>query len=377
MVTTWIVFETTTGHVLKEFTPVSGGWSTRLNEAETVTCDIMLDDAEAAYQSWRLLATPWKHSIGVCQDGVWFGGPILPHDYEAGGLLKLTARGVRTVFAHRVVLPPAAATRPLVDWEGNPDKSLNTRLEGVDLGTIARFLVWQAMQWPGGSLPIDLEPPRPGSRKREYVAVEMKIVDDALKQLSEVQNGPDIMFDLYQVDDSHMRWRMRTGTEQSPRLTGKDVHVWDVAGAASGVASLAVKTDPSRMGSNSWAVAGRGDDTVLVAKKFDDTLVAAGFPLLDIVDTSHTNVSEQSTLDGYAAANAATGQTWGEFWEFDARLDQQPFLDQYRVGDDALIIVGDDSYLPAGEYRRRILAISGDIDGQLAKIVTGEARAHG
>jgi len=369
--TQWYVFETLTGEVLREIEVVSGSWTSRLNEPEALDVTLALA-AEDIGDGWKNLLTPWKHSLMVEESGRLYGGPIQPHDYSPGTPLKITASGIRSYFKKRTVLPPEARTIPLVTQEGDPNDALDTTLVGYDLGTIGRLLVAQACSWPGAGLPIVYEPVRAGTRERTYRAVELKNVDEALDQLSGVENGPDFDFRLRWKDDSHVEWALVSGTEKHPQLSADQVFVWDLSAAESAGTDLTVQVNPSAMGSLSWSSAGRGDDSVIIAQAYDPLLVDRGMPLMELVDTSHTNVSEQKTLDGWAREQLRTGKQPSEFWSFSASLRSAPWLRDYRVGDHVVVQVSDDPYIPDGSYTRRILELSGDETGQWVKITCGE-----
>jgi hypothetical protein len=375
-VTRWFVFETMTGTILREFEPQTGSWEARLNEAEALKVSLPLTDPILAAMDWRNLATPWKHSIAMDEGGRLSGGPILRHSYAPGSPLELIARGIRVWLSRRTILPPNAATEPLVSADGTPNFGLDTKLSGTDLGSLGRYLVWQACQWPGGRVPIVFEPARKGSRSRSYRSVELKNVDEALTQLSGVENGPDFDFRLrYKqgTSDTQVEWAMVSGTESQPRLMSELAHGWDLTAQQSSGGELDVQTDPTVMGSLSWSSAGRGNDSVLIARAYDPSLIDNGVPLLEIVDTSHTNVTVQSTLDGWAEEPLRTAKGPSEFWSFRARLDEPPRLRDYRVGDMCVVRVQGDPYVPDGEHRRRILCLSGEHGSPWVTITCGES----
>jgi hypothetical protein len=123
----------------------------------------------------------------------------------------------------------------------------------------------------------------------------------------------------------------------------------------------------------------------MVARAYDSTLVDSGFPLMEDVDSSHSTVSEQPTLDSYAAAMVRAGLSPHEVWSFTAEayptgesgLSGGPQLGQYRVGDfadlvfdkwDALTGQGDPFMTEARTVRHRIIGLSGDERGRFVKV---------
>lgn len=366
------IVETVTGDVLDEVEP-DYSWSAALNEAETIKYTAEVEDPDEYERDWRNLATSWKHSIIIEEGGRLMGGPIIPHTYEPGGPLEFTSRGMRHMMARRRVLPRRAYEQgTIVLPDGRPDPACDTVLEGLDLGSIGRALIEQAMLCPGGALPISLHAPRAGTRTKTYRGSEMKKIDEALAQLSDVIGGPDFDFRPYwEVETRKVAWRFVSGTEERPRLASSSEHVWEVSADWSPMSDIGVETDPTAMGSASWALAGRGDDSVLCGYSWDVSLIDAGFPLMDIVDTSHGNVTEQDTLDGYAAAGTMRGREIPEFWDFSALATESPRLAEYWTGDFCRLNVDHGAYIPAQSVRRRILALSGAAGSDWVKITTG------
>jgi hypothetical protein len=371
--TSYYVFETLTGKILTEFEPEQASWSMRANEAETVSVTLDLSDPANRALDWRNLATPWKHCIAIEEHGRFLGGPILPHDWdEDDHRLKLSVRGIRVLLGRRTVLPARALTASLVTPAGIPDTSLDTTISGVDLGTVGKRLIQQAMSWPGFELPIVFHEDRPGSITRSYAAVDLSKVDAALADLSDEENGPDIRLQLRRGDKRDLEWVYESGTAAEPRLQSPSVHTWELQADEAAGSGVSVTTDPTEMASISWATAGRSSDRVLVSRYFDRRLVDAGFPLMEAVDSSNSSVSEQTVLDGLAAERARTSLKPSEFWSFRVRLDASPFLIEYNVGDLVRVVVRNSDYVPVGEFTRRIAGLSGDEQGDWIKVTCGE-----
>ncbi|TCJ28768.1 hypothetical protein E0W80_04515 [Microbacterium sp. PI-1] len=363
MVVRCFVFETLSGNLLQEVEPSDLQWSENANQAETVDGAFDLNSTSEGSRDWRNLGTPWKHSIAVDANGRLLGGPIMPHDFsDAGGSLKLTARGGRIVFSRRSVLPPAALTQSLVLPNGEPDTSLDSTWAGFDLGTIAKKIGQQACAWPGSNMPIVWPEDRSGIRERTYAAIDRKNVDDAWSDLSKVENGPDIRMRLEWDGPDRFRWVFETGTEEQPRLQGPDAFDWEV-GQGSG---LSVQTNPSRMGSLSWSQGGRADDTTLVRSLYDPTLIDRGFPLLELESDASSNTVLPETLDSWNVETLRTAKKPWEFWSFNVRADESPYPFEYGPGSLINVTVTEDApvaggYVPPGTYTRRIAGLSGAI----------------
>lgn len=374
------IFETRGGAVITEIDPDSLSWDAVTNEAETVKVDIDLNSAGEAGRNWRSTAAAWKHSIAVETGGRVYGGPILPHDFDDdSAVLNLTARGFRILLARRRVLPLAAfPPRSLLLPNGLPDTTLDTVLSRLDMGSIGKRLVQQACEWPGwGDIPIVFPADREGTRERTYPAIERKNLDDALSDLSGVDNGPDFRFQLEKVGNDAFQWRFESGTEARPRLEAPDVFAWEV-GRGSG---LSVSSNPSRMGSLAWSEGGRSNDTALVRSLYDPTLIDNGFPLLELESDASTNTDLAETLDAWNVETLRTSIRPWEFWSFKIRADEPPFLGEYNVGDLVDVVITKDSpiaggYIGPGTYRRRIAKLSGDMSEWIT-VTCGEAYSDG
>ena len=160
---------------------------------------------------------------------------------------------------------------------------------------------------------------------------------------------------------------------------------WDLTAPESAGYSLTIDEDASELGSLSWATGGRSADTVLVSRAYDPALVDLGFPLMEITDSSHSSVSVQATLDGYAAANVAGGRRPAEVWAFNTKAypvgsdgtSAGHSIDEYTVGDYAALHLdpydpetgrGDPYLAEGGTVLHRIVGLSGDSAGDEIKI---------
>ena len=127
-------------------------------------------------------------------------------------------------------------------------------------------------------------------------------MDKRMSELSNVINGPDVMFRPEWTDGTKtkVRWGCYHGTSLSPRITSPDVHVFDTTAALGSISGVEVRTSSSYLVSRVWATgAGTGAGT-LIARAEDRTLVDAGFPFYEdvISDTSVTADSESTTSTG-------------------------------------------------------------------------------
>lgn len=397
VVTRFYVFETRGGALLEEIEPSEHDWQEQSNTAETINAHFV-----DGVRGWRNLFTPWKHSIAVDVGGHLLGGPIIPQDFDRDkSMLKVTARGLRHMLNLVPILPAPPLTAILPDWlspGGVPATDYDTNISGVDLGTIGKRLVQQACTWPGWTdIPIEFHPDRAGTRQQSYTAVERKKVNPALTDLSNQKNGPDIRLRLVRTSSDSFGWVYESGTEDQPRLQGEAPLTWE----PNDVTGVGVQLDPTRMGSASWASAGRSSDNTLLRMLYDPYLVDRGFPLLHLDADVSTTTKDTGTLDSANVETLRTARKPWEFWSFDASGDQSPFPYEYGCGDLAElflserqqlklglltgpgtltgpgVVTGDTrldpiyDYLPAGSYQRRIVGLSGSSRSDFIEVTCG------
>lgn len=357
--------------------PVMKGasWAAQLNRPDSLSCKVDMRDPDALALDLRSSAAAKKTIIVARTEAdVMLAWGVLdePEWDEDKRTLSLQADGVWDGYFGKTIIAPASArTAPLVttDAEGYPvvNPALNTNLSGLSLGSIGKRLVAQRLAWPGAPTAFVLPDDEPGTRVREYLFSDMKTVSSALTDLTNVENGPDFAFDAQRASDGlGLRYVMRHGSEARPRI-GTDAGVWAL-GNLSKITGLKSKSSGSEMGSAAWLTAGRSSGSALLSRRINDELLAAGYPPLDLVDTSHGDVTRQATLDDYAAELISFGRRPTQNVSFSIRADSTPALGSYRPGDTVTIDVPKDHPYLVGPIPIRITSISGDEKGKTVKI---------
>ena len=442
----WFLADLRTGRRLLDLPVLSGQWSRRLNEPETLEATVSMRNPDVIALNMRV-ASRTGRSLLVCasDDAVLGAGIVWSRRYTRDSRrLQLTAKGVWSYYDHRYILPVLAAETDLTDFtipdpadeaKTIPNPDLSTTLTGWELGTIAKKLVQQAHAWTGGALPIVFEDDRTGTHERAFKGPEFKNLGTVLDQLTQVEGGPDIVFQpRFTPDRLGVEFVLRTGTELTPQLFGSAVHQWNLSASDAAISDLEIVEDASELAGLAWLTGGRSLDEVLVSRSSDTGLVDEGYPLFERLDSSHSSVEEQATLDGYAAEATAVGGAPIELWSFSARSSKQPTIGSYWEGDfcdidipayggtlrataiipdeDGLVgsldlpygvdgeglvdvgpytedgeglveittgvertpIIGDPFLVEGGTFRRRIVGMSGDERGDWVKIITAPER---
>lgn len=410
----WFLADLRTGRQILDLPPLTGSWERFLNAPERIKAVLDMRDPDTIQLRPRVAAAPGRSILAVAAgDVVLAAGPVWAHVYDRDAkTLQITAAGIWSYFDHRYVLPIAAATIGVDQFtipdetaagKTKPNPTVGTYLTGWEYGTIAKKWVQQAQAWTGGNVPIVFESDRAGTRERNFEGADFKNLGTVLSQLTQIENGPDIRFmPRLTIDRLGIEFAMQTGTDASPLLTGGP-HQWDLTAPESSISNFQINSDATEIASTGWATAGRSADTVLVARSIDPTLTDLGYPLLETLDSSHTSVSVQATLDGYAAESTTLGRSPFETWDFTVEANARPFLGSFWEGDwceidvaayddggglipgpDAVIgpwvetgpVVppgtGDPYLLDAQTSRRRITYMRGDQDGRTVDVKTME-----
>lgn len=359
--------------------PVMEGasWSTQLNRGDEVTCSIDLNDKDARALDLRSSSAPNKTILLAKNDDdkiLAFG--LIGDDgrkwNEDRKMLTLSVSGLEdSYFGKTIIAPSAARTAPLVtlDPEGYPtiNPALNTTISGVSHGTIGKRLVAQRLAWPGAPTIFDLPADEAGFRTQTYLLSSLKRIGPALSDLTKQEQGPDFAFEGYRAPDGlGLRIRMLHGSEAVPRL-GAHVGTWSL-GENSPLIGFNITDAVGAGASAGWMTAGRQEGAALISRVLNPDPIAAGYPPFDVVDTSHSDVSVQGTLDSYNAANMQDAQDPIQDLEFSVRADATPALGSYRPGDRITIDVPAEHPWHTKSIEIRITSISGNEVSDVVKI---------
>lgn len=223
--------------------------------------------------------------------------------WKYGDSLALDVGDGWSIWDKRLVMPAglsAAWADGYVKIEDDqPPAGWVLRLSG-SYGDIAAGLIRESMS--AGALPYTLPERQGGSHEREYDAWDFAAVSTRLKDLTGLQDGPEIRFDPY-VDQAVLRWRLAVG---SPEIVDRQWQ-WNAALPRQRVELSAVDADGGGLAGQAYGVGGRSEDQTLVARSRSDRLTAQGWPLLQMADTSHSTVSELATLVGYVDDDVRSG----------------------------------------------------------------------
>lgn len=365
MTTTWIIGDLLTGARIQTLPVMAGLWSDLLNGSGTIQCTVDLNDPDVQRLRLAESARPGRTFLAaVSGDTVLQAGPVWRHSVsEELNTLSIFGAGMYSYFDRRVLLPVLAPDQL------PSDPATDTNFANHSLQAIAVAIVQQALSWPSGNVPVITPTPLPGNNERNYRGADVAPVGERLRQLTGVRDGPDIRFvPRWTTDRLAVEWVMQVGTPTEPLLFSPQEPVFNVGLEESSVSDVSVSIDGANIGSQGFASGGRAIEEALVARAFDPRLTSEGFPLLDLVDSSHATVKEFPTLQGYANELVLRSRTPIESWSFTHQTDQRPFLTGFNVGDFAKVRIYNSPYFPDGERRLRITSRSGDAVGDTVSL---------
>lgn len=364
----------------------SARWTQTLNDTESIEVTVPLYAAskdattqhiinDARILDLRNTTAIGKAVLVVEDDGKLVGGPIMQRSYDSDSKkLTLTASGMWSYFDHRVVLPPEAASKPLIDSAGNPDTSLDMSWSKTTWNTIARNIVAQAMSWPSGNVPVLLEDAESGDSEVTYTAVDLNIVGEVLSNITERENGCDIGFYCQRQDDGlGFQWQMVTGHP----LISAGSHRFNADALIPGLSGLDTSEDAENLATWCWFTAGKSDDTVLVASAYNKLLTDAGAPMWEMVNSEHSTVKLLQTLQDYATEAAGVYympvsttecKIHRDYLKNIARLS----LGNLNVGDYIRFTTSGDWFFTDGAHTRRITALSGSESDDWITVTLGD-----
>jgi hypothetical protein len=360
-----------TGQLVGGPLPVTAAsFTSTLNDAGSATgITLNLSNSALARVDIRRLTAPARKFVFIeyGQPGrvmlpVW-GGPVWSQSYSRKDrTVSIGAAGIASIFDHRKVVRALGADKAVA-------KS-NLSYQDYSYPSLAIALVKQAQQYTGGDLPIVMPSVTGGGgHDRQWFGWELQWCGELLDSLSSLDGGPDIAFTAHRktAGSNFVEWVMRLGDESTPEIKqdGPD-WVWDDTVHDSSVTDISSDVDGSKLGTRVWVPGDGIESDRIVGSAEDLTLVQAGYPMLDAEDTTHTSVTLQSTLDGYATEMLRARAHPAETWKLTVRADRGPVLGTYQPGDYARILLRGDPFLPDGTHRVRILEVSGSLDHRVS-----------
>jgi hypothetical protein len=180
-----------------------------------------------------------------------------------------------------------------------------------------------------------------------------------LTKLSNVINGPDIMFKPRLIQDNQLTFDFWTGTDKQPRIYQKYTPVWDTTPARGEVVDMSTIVTGSYQTFRTYSTGAGQDEGLLIKVATNDGPLQAQYPLLETV--VNVGNSENPTV----VANHGISNLWVNKEpllevQMTVRADGPIPLGDFWPGDLVHVITQGWLSLPDGMTEMRLLSIVGD-----------------
>ena len=332
------VFDGRTGAHVSRLSWTSLSWSDSINEAGSIS---------AAVEDPGFTIRCYGHILAALDgsDVLHAGYVVKATEDRSAGTVSVEGGGGLTILDKRLVLNRLLKTQwrdgtVLID-EDNPPGAWVLELSG-SYRDIVRGLISETMQW--GALPVSLPAVQGGQHERTYNCWDLATVSSRIADIGDLEDGPEIRLDPELDGDWNLTFALRAEEEIV------DSHwAWNANLPGQELSPGSVDYDGASMATQSFGTGGKNDDTLIVAHAVGGSLEDDGWPVLQVANTSHTTISEVSTLKGYVAADVAAGDSPQE-----SRSLACPISLRVRVGDWAELRDGSG----VGSYK--VTDVSGD-----------------
>ena len=378
MVVRLMVADTVTGDKIQTIPTGDMRWEQRILSPESLSASVTLKPGLHQRLDLYSATTPAKSTMIVADgENILAAGPVIDSDFDDdGGSLQMSAAGIWDELKFRPIYPANTTAKNLVltsgEDEGEPNPAVRTTFTGRSWPYIVRTLVEQSMARPGGALPIVFEGDGTGAHDKSYDASSFKSLGEALEDLTQLQNGPEITF-TPRFRNNRLEYVCRVGDDATLNIAGSTVHRFDFTSALRSVRSLKVKRSGAELASTVWGSGGQQESVALYARSHSPRLIDAGFPLREKVLSSNSTVTQLPTLQRYTDAELEASSAPRAFWSWEFHGGRAPLLADVKVGDWCQVwIPAGHPFLPEGRHLRRIVGLSGDGVSPWVSVTTDE-----
>lgn len=362
-----LIYLTVTGEVVDEI-PLAAlpAWLQQINADGTwsvttkVAAKVDEDDPANALLSrdyLRSITDAWRFSVAICYgtgdrigDSIRQAGPLMSRRCvsEADRTMQFGGAGLWALLRMTMQINSASSVA-----------STFTAAQDTTFGTTLWHIASQILSNATARNPMPLDivtTPDGGTSTRTYNGYDLVSAGQRLQELTQVENGPDVLLRPYFADGSHVRHLAVIGQPTFP--SAGDPILFDYPGS---ITTLLTSDDASQMRTTTYERGNGTAYTTLVASSHDTTLTTAGWPLVEVTDSSHADVSEQATLQGWANSQQTLYGEPVETWALSVKMDDEdtPF-GTYDCGAPCLLNVLDHFWVPDGRYSRKIVGLQGN-----------------
>lgn len=364
-----LVYETVTGTIIDEI-PLQSipQWNQTINSdgVWTITTQIGPDNEDDPSNEsgalsklhLRSITDHWRHSVAICwgtgqpTDYVAQAGPITARKLvsEQPPVLQIGGTGFWPLLRKMLQVAP--------NWNGQSvaagagaDTTYTSSLQGIATAMLLDARQRQQNLLNHHVYALDVPAAIPGTAVRNFFGYEFTSIGQRLQELTQGVDGPDILFKPYLTGTGFVAHQALIG---NPTLgaAGNPLY-FDYPGS---IVSLLPTDDGTNESTTSYEKGSGIDAATLWAKSTDTTLTDAGWPILEDVDNTHGDVTDQATLQSYAdGAQAFNGRPLST-WNVVVRQDDEDYpFGSYDPGFTATYNLDGHPWELDGEYDQRVL----------------------
>jgi len=325
-----------------------------LNGSGQLQAQVRLGDPVLSARNVYDLTRPVVRVVYALRDArPWWGGIIWASDYDSDtSTLDVGCADFWSYFDHRKVLEVLAALPLATSYVAGLSKIYTQQ----DQNVIARALVTLAQSHTAGNIGIVVDGAVSGILlDKTYEGYDLHDTGEALRELANLPEGPDIVFDVSGPDANGRPIRiLRTGT---PQLGQQGIpHRWDLGGNLLSYKWL------SGGGPMATRVFMEGDGTdrgTKIAVAENASFYANGWPLLD-TDDVNPDITDDAKLLAEGQGLLDTVKLPQVTVELTIKSDMVPSLGDFSVGDAGQMVVpAGDLFFTAGvDLPVRVLSIT-------------------
>lgn len=359
------MFDVRTGKIQIDDLPVTGipAFTRQINAEGSISITVQPQDPTVPPQATlRGMLAPWRFGLAVYRGNtIAQAGPIVDDQAPDNATPQVTvgAKGIWGLFTDKRVL--VNPTYTMTPTSGGSTLALSTAGDtaytNMALHDIAAHLVSDNMaRGATYQLPIDVPADVGGTDERTYALADLATVGSRLQELTQVIDGPDIDFKPYfdPANPGYIRWAMRIGTpvlqQQGAAISfdqGSSFETFGVDVNGTGLATGVIVKGTS------------SSNAPTATYSHSSALTDAGYPELEMVDSTHTDAIDPNTMQGWSDGDLSLWSQNVETWSPLVRLDARaPDLSSYDPGSYATFTVTRHWWQPAGSYVQRILGFS-------------------
>jgi hypothetical protein len=352
------LFQTVTGRLGPKIAFESVSWSIELNGIESIELKLMKAELPSVDVNYWL--SPWWAGVALFwNEKPVVAGPILARPAENFDFITVNCGGIRSILAKRYLVDESLEAE---NWVNLAPYSV-TSYSGLSLGTIVKRVVQDAQKKKGGMLPISyaLED-MTGVHERNYRGFNVANlnVDDILTKLSNVLNGPDIMFKPRLLRPGQITFDLWTGTDIEPRIYQKQTPVWDTTPEKGEVSDMNVITTGTYQLDRVFGIGPGQDEGTMIVVATNVANTQKQFPLLEGSYNYGGGSESKQVVGEHTMAQQRANQAPLQEFQMTVRGDGVIGFGDFWPGDLVEIVTKGWVSVPDGAQKMRLLSITGD-----------------